>query len=175
MHRFAFLAAAGAAMLAAIAAFTYRRRSDGDEVVVPTTMRAVVVRDGECVVISDWPTPTPAAGEILVRVVSTAVNRLDLLQRLGKAPVPEGVTEVLGLECAGTVVRLGEGVRAFAIGDEVLALVSGGGYSEYVALPVETAMRKPTTLSWEQAGSIPEAWLTAFKLVHVVGGVRKRC
>ena len=172
MHRFAFLAAAGAAMLAAIAAFTYRRRSDGDEVVVPTTMRAVVVRDGECVVISDWPTPTPAAGEILVRVVSTAVNRLDLLQRLGKAPIPEGVTEVLGLECAGTVVRLGEGVRAFAIGDEVLALVSGGGYSEYVALPAETAMRKPTALSWEEAGSIPEAWLTAFKLVHVVGGVR---
>jgi hypothetical protein len=88
MQRFAFLAAAGAATLAAIAAFTYRRRSEGDEVVVPTTMKAVVVRGGECVVISDWPTPTPAAGEILVRVVSTAVNRLDLLQRLGKAPVP---------------------------------------------------------------------------------------
>ena len=163
----ALLIGAGAAAI--VASLWLRRKTPVEPPVVPSTMRAVVVRDGKCIVQADWPTPSPAAGEVLIRVVSTAINRLDVLQRLGKAPVPKGVTEVVGLECAGIVVGLGEGVRSFAIGDEVLALVSGGGYAEYVAVPSATVMAKPTRLAWATAGSVPEAWLTAYKLVHVVG------
>ena len=162
----ALLVGAGAS---ALLAFLYRSRQAASSVAeqLPPTMRAVVVRDGKCVLKEDWPTPTVSDDEVLIRIRSTAINRLDVLQRLGKAPVPKGVTEVLGLECAGEIVATGAGTASgrFRVGDEVLALVPGGGYAEYVAVHASTVMHKPRTLSWEAAGSIPEAWLTAFKLV----------
>eukprot|EP00966_Prymnesium_polylepis_P135470 3131431-Prymnesium_polylepis.1 len=94
------------------------------------------------------------------------------MQRKGKSPVPPGVTSVLGLEAAGVVIGVGADVQDVALGDAVLALVPGGGYAEYVAVSAATIMRKPTTLSWAAAASVPEAWLTAYQLVHLVGGVR---
>ena len=86
--------------------------------------------------------------------------------------MPPGVTTVLGLEAAGVVVAVGAGdVGGLSVGDEVMALLPGGGYAEYVSVDAATVMRKPRALSWAAAASIPEAWLTAFKLVHVVGKV----
>jgi len=107
-----------------------RKRTPLPEPASPT-MAAVVARDTKCTLQSAWPTPTPAPGELLIRVKATAINRLDCNQRSGKLPVPPGVTEVLGLEAAGTVVSVGSGdVGGFSPGDEVFALVSGGGYAE---------------------------------------------
>ena len=173
----ALLVGAGAsALLAFVYHHTRRGRQQATSIAeLPATMRAVVVREGKCVLKEDWPTPKPADDEVLIRIRSTAINRLDVLQRLGKAPVPKGVTEVLGLECAGEVVATGKGAESgrFRLGDEVLALVSGGSYAEYVAVHASTVMHKPRALSWEAAGSIPEAWLTAYKLVHTVGKVNQ--
>ena len=120
----------------------------------------------------DMPLPVPKDTEVLIRLKATAINRLDISQRMGKLPVPPGVTDILGLEGAGAVVRIGSTVTSFAVGDEVLALVPGGGCAEYVAVDAATVMHKPPALSWDVAGSVPEAWLTAYKLVHVVGKVQ---
>lgn len=129
---------------------------------IPLTMAAVVAENSACVLKPDYTTPVPTAQEVLIKVVATAVNRLDTMQRKGKMPVPKGVTEVLGLECAGVVVAVGaSAMGGFRVGDEVLALVPGGGYAEYVAVDAATVMRKPCGLSWAQAASVPEAWLTA--------------
>ena len=131
-------------------------------------MQAVLVRDGACA-LEQWPVPEAGPDDVLIRVVATAVNRLDTNQRKGKAAPPPGVTEVLGLEVSGVVERDGAG---FVAGDEVLALVPGGGYAAYVAVHNSTVMRKPADMSWEAAASVPEAWLTAFQLVHMVGEVK---
>ena len=141
-------------------------------VALPPTMAAVAARDKRCALQPAWPTPTPKAGEVVIRVQATAINRLDCNQRMGKVPVPPGVTEILGLEAAGVIASVGDGdVGGFRPGDEVMALLPGGGYAEYAAVDAATVMRKPEGLSWSAAASIPEAWLTAFKLVHVVGQV----
>ena len=127
---------------------------------LPATMKAVLAVDNKCVT-KDVPVPQPSAGQLIIKVVATAINRLDTLQRAGKSPVPKGVTEVLGLEVAGVVAATNNS-GTFRVGDEVLALVPGGGYAEYVTVDAATVMRKPATLSWAQAASVPEAWLTAF-------------
>lgn len=137
------------------------------------TMSAVVVRDGACALVRDWPVPKPCSDEVLIKVVATAVNRLDTIQRRGRAMPPPGVTEVLGLEVAGTIVERGATVAAeWQPGVEVMALVPGGAYAEYVAVHASTLMRKPASLSWAAAASLPEAWLTAYQLVHMVGEVQ---
>ena len=164
------LVLAGASAVLAIVLYKFRRRI---EIQIPPTMSAVVAMNGKCALRADQPTPTPKPDEVLIRVKSTAINRLDVLQRLGKAPVPKGVTEVLGLECAGVVVAAGSQVKGFYVNDEVLALVPGGGYAQYVAVHHATVMHKPSNMPWDDAGSIPEAWLTAYKLLHVVGRVAK--
>ena len=141
-------------------------------VALPSTMAAVAVRDKRCTLQPAWPTPAPKAGEVVIHVQATAINRLDCNQRMGKAPVPPGITEILGLEAAGVIVGVGDGdVGGLVPGDEVMALLPGGGYAEYAAVDAATVIRKPKALSWSAAASIPEAWLTAFKLVHVVGQV----
>lgn len=163
-------AAAAVAMLAMIRRLREERQLP--MVTLPDTMKAVVARAGRCETQEAWPTPEARAGEVVIRVRATAVNRLDTLQRKGKMPVPPDVTEVLGLEVAGEVAACGKDVATFAEGDAVLALVSGGGYAEYVTVHASTVMHKPPALPWAVAASIPEAWLTAFKLVHVVGRVQ---
>ncbi len=108
---------------------------------------------------------------MLIRVRATAINRLDCQQRKGVAMPPPGVTEVLGLECAGEVVASGAGVR-FAPGDRVMALLPGGGFAQFACVAAETVMRVPPHLSFAQAASVPEAWLTAYQLVVLLAGVR---
>ncbi|WP_026962717.1 NAD(P)H-quinone oxidoreductase [Alicyclobacillus herbarius] len=128
-------------------------------------MKAVLMThfgDPDVLYLGEAPTPRPARGELLVRVRATALNRADLLQRRGKYPPPPGASEILGLEMAGEVAEVGEGVDGWRVGDRVCALLPGGGYAEYAVIPAGMAMRIPPSLSFEQAAAIPEVFLTAF-------------
>jgi putative PIG3 family NAD(P)H quinone oxidoreductase len=105
------------------------------------------------------PVPRPAAGEVLVRVAAAGVNRPDIAQRLGKYPPPPGASDLPGLEVAGTVVR---GSGAVAEGDRICAIVSGGGYAEYCAVPVEQCLPIPAGIGIEEAAAIPETFFTVW-------------
>src|ERR671926_338971 len=99
-------------------------------------MRAVIVTEPggpEVLAVTDVPDPEPGADEVLIDVVATAVNRADLLHRQGHYPPPRGASEILGLECSGTVAAVGAAVSRWKVGDQVCALLSGGGYAERVA------------------------------------------
>src|SRR5881398_2446875 len=101
-------------------------------------MRAVTISEPGGPEVLTWgevPDPVCGAGEVIIDVAATAVNRADLLQRQGHYPPPPGASETLGLECSGTIAELGEGVEGWNIGDEVCALLAGGGYAEKVAVP----------------------------------------
>jgi len=119
--------------------------------------------DPEVLYVGEWETPKPSSHEILVKVKATALNRADTLQRKGKYPVPPGASPILGLEMAGEVLGVGDKVTQWQIGDRVMALLSGGGYAQYVAVDEALAMRVPDTLTFEQAAGIPEVFLTAFQ------------
>jgi putative PIG3 family NAD(P)H quinone oxidoreductase len=105
---------------------------------------------------------TPDAGEILISNRATAVNRADTIQRRGGYPPPPGASLIMGLECAGEVIALGEGVTRFKVGDAVCALLSGGGYAEQVCVPEGQALPIPKGFSFEQAAAIPEVFATAY-------------
>ncbi|XP_052665575.1 quinone oxidoreductase PIG3 isoform X1 [Harpia harpyja] len=118
--------------------------------------------------------PHPGEGEVLMKVSASALNRADLLQRRGKYPPPKGASDILGLEAAGSVAGLGPGCKGrWKIGDAVMALLSGGGQAEYVTVPEGYLMAIPNDMTFIQAAAIPEAWLTAFQLLHFVGKVQK--
>lgn len=128
-------------------------------------MKAVVLeRFGppEVMTIGEAERPEPAAGQILIKVAATSVNRPDIIQRLGNYPPPPGESEILGLEVAGTVESLGAGVGGLAPGDRVLALIGGGAYAEYAVAHAAHVMRMPDDLSFEQAACICEAYITAY-------------
>jgi len=101
-------------------------------------------------------------GCIRIRVGAAAVNRADLLQRQGLYPPPPGASQILGLECAGEVVEVAQGVNSFVVGDRVMALLAGGGYAEEVVVDAGSAMRVPARLSIEEAAAFPEVFLTVF-------------
>ncbi|MDB5065081.1 MAG: NAD(P)H-quinone oxidoreductase [Chloroflexi bacterium] len=127
-------------------------------------MKAIVVEtpgDPEVMHLAEVPDPTPGPGEVLVRAHATAVNRADTLQRRGLYPPPPGASEIIGMEVAGEVEALGEGVEGWRPGDRVMALLSGGGYAEQVAVPAGQLMPIPAALSWTDAAAIPEVFLTA--------------
>ena len=138
-------------------------------------MRAVVA-DGsggpEVLSLGDVADPRPGAGELLLQVAATAVNRADLLQRQGHYPPPPGASEVLGLECSGTVSALGEGVEGWAAGDEVCALLAGGGYAEQVVVPVGQVMPLPPGLDVVTAAALPEVACTVWSNVFMVAGLQ---
>lgn len=120
------------------------------------------------------PRPQPGPGEVLIRVHATALNRADLLQRRGLYPPPPGESEILGLEVSGTVESAGPGVEAaFDPSQRVMALLCGGGYAEYVRVPEQLLMPAPNNISLSDAAAIPEAWLTAFQLLHFVARVQE--
>ena len=106
--------------------------------------------------------PSPAAGEIRIRVWATAVNRADLLQRAGLYPPPPGVSDILGLDCAGVVDAVGENVQGWQPGAAVCALLAGGGYAEYVCVDARHALPLPAGLTPNEAAAIPEAFATAW-------------
>lgn len=119
------------------------------------------------------PVPSPAAGEILIRVHAAGVNRPDALQRAGKYPMKPGMSPYPGLEVAGEVVALGEGVSAYTLGDKVCALTNGGGYAQYCAVPVGQALPIPQGMEWIQAAAIPETFFTVWANLFSIGGAHK--
>lgn len=115
--------------------------------------------------LGEAPDPAPAAGEVLLDVAATAVNRADLLQRAGKYPPPAGASPILGLECSGRIAALGEGVTGWQVGDEVCALLSGGGYAERVCVAAMQLMRVPAGLDLISAAALPEVACTVWSMV----------
>lgn len=113
--------------------------------------------------------PEPGAREVLIRVAAAGVNRADLLQRQGGYPPPAGASEILGLECAGTVERAGREVHEIEPGDRVMALLPGGGYAEYAIAHAGSVMRTPDAFEDAEAGAFPETFLTAFLNLFVIG------
>src|SRR3954462_6002147 len=111
---------------------------------------------------SKVPDPQPGPGEVLIEVVASAVNRADLLQRQGFYPPPPGASEILGMECSGTISALGEGVTGWRGGDEVCALLSGGGYAEKVAVPAPQLLPLPEGVDLVTAASLPEVACTVW-------------
>ena len=115
--------------------------------------------------------PEMDAGALRIRVAATAVNRADLLQRQGLYPAPPGASAVLGLECAGEVVEVGDGVRGWTVGDRAMALLAGGGYAEEVVVDAGSAMPVPDRIPLEQAAAIPEVFLTVHLNVFMLGAL----
>ncbi|CAB4920925.1 unannotated protein [freshwater metagenome] len=142
-------------------------------------MRAVVTTGTggpEVLSVGEVADPRPAAGEVLIDVVATAVNRADTLQRQGFYPPPPGASEVIGLECSGRIAELGEGVEGWSVGDEVCALLAGGGYAARVAVPVGQVMPVPSGVSLVEAAALPEVaatvWSNVFMTAHLAKGER---
>ncbi|MFL5248233.1 MAG: NAD(P)H-quinone oxidoreductase [Myxococcales bacterium] len=136
-------------------------------------MRAIVVRapgGPEVLELGEAPDPVVGETDLLVRVRAAGVNRADLLQRLGRYPAPPGESPILGLEIAGEVERSGAAVAgSFAPGDRVMALLGGGGYAELARVPAAQAMRIPRGLDFAQAAAIPEAFLTSWLNLFLIG------
>ena len=130
--------------------------------------------DPSVLYMGESPTPHPSEREILVNIRATALNRADTLQRKGMYPPPPGASSILGLEMAGEVVEVGEGVSKWKIGDPVMALLPGGGYAEYVCIHEEMGMQIPKGLSFEQAAAIPEVFLTAYQAIFWLGKLQAR-
>lgn len=122
--------------------------------------------------IAETSDPVPGPGQVLVHVAATALNRADILQREGKYPPPPGTTDVLGLEMAGTVMEVGEGVTDFEIGDNVCALLNGGGYAQLAAVDAAMLFRLPENLSFTKAAAIPEVFMTAFQALHWIADLK---
>jgi len=135
-------------------------------------MKAIVVEPGDHAPRLAWqkaPDPVMGPEEVLVAVRATAVNRADLLQARGQYPPPPGVTDILGLEMAGTVAAVGAAVPGWQTGDRVMALLPGGGYAERAAVHHGLLMRLPDGWSFAQGAAVPEAWLTAFLNLFIEG------
>ncbi|MGV9265870.1 NAD(P)H-quinone oxidoreductase [Kitasatospora sp. NPDC003701] len=126
----------------------------------------------EALVWAEVPDPVPADGEVLVEVAATAVNRADLLQRQGFYNPPPGSSPYPGLECSGRIVALGPGVAGWAVGDEVCALLAGGGYAQRVAVPAGQLLPVPKGLDLEQAAALPEVAATVWSNVFLVAHLR---
>ena len=124
-------------------------------------MKAIRILNGD-LVWRDTEEPPLGPGEVRIENHATAVNRADLSQRAGHYPPPPGASPVLGLECAGVVAAVGEGVSRVVPGDEVCALLAGGGYAETVVVPAGQVLEKPARLSFEEAAAIPEVFATAY-------------
>jgi putative PIG3 family NAD(P)H quinone oxidoreductase len=135
-------------------------------------MRAVVITEPgepEVLEVQEVPDPEPKAGEVLINVAATAINRADLLQRQGNYPPPHGAPPYLGMESSGTIAKLGQGVTGWNVGDEACALLAGGGYAELVAVPVGQVMPVPDGVSLVEAAALPETTCTVWSMVFGAG------
>ncbi|KAK4684914.1 NADPH:quinone reductase, partial [Tremellales sp. Uapishka_1] len=141
-------------------------------------MKAILIKEGkgpaENLYMGEEATPSPKPGEVLVKIKTFGLNRMDILQREGKYPLPPQASKtILGVEFAGTVSSLGEGVQKFKEGDEVFGLTYGGAYAEYIVCPELMLLPKPSQLSWEEAAGLPENWMTAFQALFLEGGMKE--
>jgi putative PIG3 family NAD(P)H quinone oxidoreductase len=127
----------------------------------------------ECMVLADGTAPAPAPGQILIEVVCAGVNRPDCLQRSGKYPPPPDASPLLGLEVAGRVAALGNGVTEWKVGDGVTALTPGGGYAEYCLAPASHALPIPAGMDFATAAALPETWFTVWANLVDLGRLKK--
>lgn len=139
-------------------------------------MRVIEIEGGkgpaEALRLAERPQPEPAPGEIRIRVCAAGVNRPDIVQRLGHYPAPPGASDILGLEVAGEVEALGEGVTRWKLGDRVCALLGGGGYADYAVVDARHALPVPDGLDFVQAAALPETVFTVFTNVFEGGGLK---
>jgi putative PIG3 family NAD(P)H quinone oxidoreductase len=138
-------------------------------------MRAITIpRPGgpEVLTWSEVPDPVAGDGEVVIEVAATAVNRADLLQRQGYYDPPPGASPYPGLECAGRIAEVGGGVTGWSVGDEVCALLAGGGYAQKVAVPSGQVLPVPEGIGLVPAAALPEAVATVWSNVFMVAGLR---
>ncbi|MCK0102230.1 NAD(P)H-quinone oxidoreductase [Pseudohalocynthiibacter sp. F2068] len=141
---------------------------------LPDTMRAVEITTPggpDVLKLTNRPTPVPKYGEILIRLNYAGVNRPDALQRAGSYAPPPTASDLPGLEGAGHVAAIGEGVSEWAVGDEVCALLPGGGYAEYVKTPATHALPVPEGMGMKEAACLPETFFTVWSNVFMRGGL----
>jgi putative PIG3 family NAD(P)H quinone oxidoreductase len=137
-------------------------------------MRAITISSPggpEVLTLSEVPDPIPAAGEVLIDIVAAGVNRADLLQRQGMYPPPPGAPPYPGLECSGLIAAAGQGVTDWQAGDQVCALLSGGGYAERVAVPADQVLPVPDGLTVAQAAALPEVACTVHSNLVTLAGL----
>ena len=138
-------------------------------------MRAVIADPAggpEVLQVVERPLPRPGYGEVLIKVAAAGVNGADLSQRRGVYPLPKGTPDVLGLEAAGEIVALGDGVDKWRIGDLACALLIGGGYAEYCAVPAPQCLPVPKGLSLLEAAALPEVVFTVWSNVFELGALK---
>ena len=138
-------------------------------------MHAIVIREPGGPGVLEWtpvPDPEPGPGEVLIEVAASAVNRADVMQRMGFYPPPSGAPPYPGLEVSGRVAGLGAGVTGIGVGDEVCALLAGGGYAERVAVPASQVLPVPRGVDVVDAAGLPEVACTVWSNVVVLGGLR---
>lgn len=138
-------------------------------------MRAVTVPTPggpEALVVADVPAPTAGPGEVLIDVVAAGVNRADVLQRMGFYPPPPGAPAYLGLECSGRIAALGAGVSGWRVGDEVCALLAGGGYAAQVAVPAGAVLPVPAGVDLVDAAALPEVACTVWSNVFLTAALQ---
>ena len=141
----------------------------------PATMTAIeITTPGGPEVLSPTTRPVPqaSAGELLIRIEAAGLNRADLLQRQGKYPPPPGISDIPGLEVAGKIVLVGAEVTGWRIGDAVCALLAGGGYAEFAAVPAVQCLPAPACLSLIEAAALPEALFTCWTSLVDSGGLK---
>ncbi len=142
---------------------------------VPAQMRCVEISQAgppDVLKLAQRPTPLPQAGEVLIEVAAAGINRPDCFQRAGFYPAPPGASDLPGLEVAGRVVALGEGAGGIAIGDEVCALVPGGGYADYCTAPAALCLPIPKGFSAVEAAALPETFFTVWSNVFDHGALQ---
>jgi putative PIG3 family NAD(P)H quinone oxidoreductase len=144
---------------------------------IPATQNVIEIKEPggpEVLVPAVRPVPEPKAGEVLLRIAAAGVNRADCLQRMGRYPMPPGAPDIPGLECSGTIVKLGDGVSEWGEGDQVCALLVGDGYGEYAAAPAVQCLPVPQGVSLVDAGGLPETfctvWTNVFDRIHLEAG-----
>lgn len=125
-------------------------------------MKAVIAEDGEALKLGEVSRPTLGPHDVLVKVAAAGINRADLVQRAGNYPPPPGASEIMGLECSGTVAEVGEKVTRWSEGDRVCALLAGGGYAEFCAVDEGSLLPVPENLTLLQAAALPEAMMTVY-------------
>ena len=138
-------------------------------------MKAVVITEPggpDVLRLAEVPDPVPASGEVLIEVAASAVNRADLMQRMGQYPPPPGAPEYPGMECSGTIGAVGAGVDDWRVGDPVAALLAGGGYAEKVAAPAGQLLPIPDGVSLVDAAALPEVTCTVWSNVFMAAGLR---
>jgi putative PIG3 family NAD(P)H quinone oxidoreductase len=123
--------------------------------------------------IGETETPVCSENELFIKIKAAGLNRADILQRQGRYPPPPGASPIIGLEMAGVIEDIGNNVQGWKKGDRVCALLPGGGYAEHAVIPARMGIPIPLNFSFEEAASIPEAFLTAFQALVWIGQIKK--